>query len=129
MTRNSRDTLRSRMLPRSDEVSAESSAFAARYRLGRELGQGSSGTVHAAFDTRLEREVAIKILRPGASAEAARRFTREARTMAALEHANIVQVYDLGTTEDDTPYVVMELLRGQTLAERIATRGALPIDE
>jgi Tol biopolymer transport system component len=85
------------------------------------------GEVYRARDPRLGREVAIKIL-PGASAVDAdrlRRFEQEARAAAALSHPAIVAVFDVGRSADGTPYVVSELLQGQTLAHRIG-EGPLP---
>jgi Tol biopolymer transport system component/predicted Ser/Thr protein kinase len=89
------------------------------------LGAGGMGEVWKARDTRLERSVAIKVL-PAAVAQNAQlkvRFEREAKTISQLNHPNICTLYDVG---DD--YLVMELLEGETLADRVA-RGPLPISE
>src|SRR5215510_7763476 len=88
-----------------------------RYRLERELGAGTMGVVHAAFDLDLERRIALKVLRsatatPGANA----RLMREARAMARLAHPNVVTVYDVGTA-GGRGFVAMELIEGETLAE------------
>lgn len=96
------------------------------------LGSGGMGEVYRARDTRLERDVAIKVLPPHlADDEAARaRFEREAKAIAALSHPNILAVYDVGTA-DRRAFVVMELLEGETLRQRLtagsAGGAALPI--
>jgi hypothetical protein len=90
------------------------------------LGAGGMGEVHRARDTRLGREVAIKVL-PAAvadSPELRARFEREARTIAALNHPNVCTVHDVGR-EDGVDYLVMERIEGETLADRLR-RGALP---
>jgi serine/threonine protein kinase/Tol biopolymer transport system component len=84
------------------------------------IGAGGMGEVYRARDSRLARDVAIKVLRVGFSADPnrLRRFELEARAAAALNHPNIVVVYDVNT-QDGVPYVVSELLEGETLEERI----------
>ncbi|MCA1561609.1 MAG: serine/threonine-protein kinase [Acidobacteria bacterium] len=91
------------------------------------LGAGGMGDVYRAHDPRLGRDVAIKVLPPGFSSDPdrLRRFEQEARAAAALNHPNILAVYDIGT-HDDAPYVVSELLAGTTLREALAA-GALPV--
>ncbi|HET8948135.1 MAG TPA: protein kinase, partial [Candidatus Polarisedimenticolia bacterium] len=90
------------------------------------LGAGGMGEVYRARDARLHREVAIKVLPATlvADSERLRRFEQEARATGQLNHPNIVVVYDIGT-HDGAPYVVEELLEGQTLRERLET-GLLP---
>lgn len=91
------------------------------------LGSGGMGEVYKARDTRLGRDIAIKVL-PGAfSADPERltRFEQEARAAAALSHPNIVAVYDVGH-HDGSPYIVSELLDGETLRDRLAG-GPLPV--
>src|SRR5437868_6085317 len=92
------------------------------------VGAGGMGEVYRARDTRLQREVAIKILPDSLSGDKdrLRRFEQEARAAAALNHPNILSVYQFGSTDAGAPYVVMELLQGQTLRERLMT-GALPV--
>jgi serine/threonine-protein kinase len=84
--------------------------------------------VYRAWDARLEREVAVKLLHPRHAAPAAReRFLVEARAASALNHPNICTVFDIGES-DGSPYLVMELLQGETLKARIE-RGPLTVDE
>lgn len=89
---------------------------APRYVLGEVIGRGGMGEVHAATDTRLEREVAVKVLRAG-RAGWQERFLEEARVTAGLEHPNIVPVHDLGALEDGRPYLAMKRVRGRSLTE------------
>jgi serine/threonine protein kinase/beta-lactam-binding protein with PASTA domain len=88
-----------------------------RYRLTRRIGQGGSAQVYAADDTRLRRQVAVKVLHAALADEAAflRRFEIEARVVAGLQHPHILRVYDWGEDHGD-PYLVMELLEGGSLA-------------
>jgi serine/threonine-protein kinase len=98
-----------------------------RYELGDELGEGGMATVYRARDRELRREVAVKVLFPHLARrpEIVRRFHREARAAAALEHPNILRIYDVGGGDDDPPYIVMELVRGRTLLQEIEQRGAM----
>ncbi|MGH9940559.1 MAG: serine/threonine-protein kinase, partial [Blastocatellia bacterium] len=88
-----------------------------RYRLNKLIGRGGMGAVYEASDVRLNRSVAVKILGAGlfGNPDALRRFQREARASARLNHANIVRVYDYGALSTEGAYLVMELLRGKTL--------------
>ncbi len=91
------------------------------YRVTAAIGQGGMGVVYRAEDTRLGREVALKVL-PEAVAgdeERRRRFIREARAAAVVDHANIATVYDVGEAEGCV-YLAMELVDGTTLRERLA---------
>ena len=92
-----------------------------RYRLDRALGSGAMGTVHLARDTILDRVVAIKVLADHLAADDAfrHRFVREAQLAARLCHPNIVQVFDAGD-DDGRPFLVMEYVEGETVAERLA---------
>ena len=99
------------------------------YEILAPLGAGGMGEVYRARDTRLERTVAVKVL-PSAltsSPEARQRFEREARTISQLSHPHICAIYDVGR-EGETEYLVMELLEGETLGERLA-KGAVPLEQ
>ncbi len=93
-----------------------------RYELRGELGRGGMATVYRAYDAMLNREVALKVMAGHLATDASfqRRFEREARVVATLEHPNIVPVYDYGITAQGQPYLVMRLLRGGTLYDRLA---------
>ena len=96
------------------------------YEVAAPVGSGGMGEVYRARDTRLGRDVAVKVL-PGAlsaDADRLRRFEQEARATGALDHPNILAIHDVGT-HDGAPYVVTELLEGETLRERI-NGAALP---
>jgi len=90
-----------------------------RYALGLPLGSGGMGTVYAARQIRLEREVAIKVLHPGfvRNTEAAARFLREAKLLSRIRHPNVIQLLDYGETDDGLLYCVMELLVGSDLEQ------------
>jgi hypothetical protein len=96
------------------------------YEVLSSLGAGGMGEVYRARDRRLGRDVALKVLRGDAASDARRlrRFETEARAVAALSHPNITAVHDVGS-DDGVPYVVFELLSGETLRERLC-RGAVP---
>jgi serine/threonine-protein kinase len=103
--------------------------FDGRYRIQRKLGAGGMADVYLAEDQELGRRVAIKILnnRHANDAQFIERFRREAKNAAALNHPNIVSIYDRGEAED-TYYIAMEFLDGRTLKELIISRGAAPIN-
>jgi serine/threonine-protein kinase len=103
--------------------------FDGRYRIQRKLGAGGMADVYLAEDQELGRRVAIKILnsRHGNDDQFIERFRREAKNAAALNHPNIVSIYDRGEAED-TYYIAMEFLDGRTLKELIVGRGAAPIN-
>ncbi|HSN25710.1 MAG TPA: serine/threonine-protein kinase [Kofleriaceae bacterium] len=112
-----------------------------RYELVEEVGEGGMATVYRARDRELRREVAVKVLFPHLArrAEVVRRFQREARAAAVLEHRNILRIYDVGGGEpkmeaggpaptagiDDPPYIVMELIRGRSLLGELEQKGPL----
>src|SRR5579863_9107172 len=97
------------------------------YEIESLLGAGGMGEVYRAHDSRLNRTVAIKVLPASFSADRDRlqRFAQEARAAAALNHPNILSIFDIGE-EQGAPYVVSELLEGETLRDRLRT-GALSI--
>jgi len=97
------------------------------YRIVEKIGAGSMGEVFRARDERLGRDVALKFIRPSSSAnpDHLRRFELESRAAAALNHPNIVAVYDVGSHEG-APYIVCELLEGRTLRSCLAN-GALQV--
>jgi eukaryotic-like serine/threonine-protein kinase len=101
-----------------------------RYRVGRRLGEGGMAVVYLGHDLLLGRDVAIKTPRPQFSADPGfrARFEREARAAASLSHPNIIDVYDVGEDEG-TPYIVMELVRGQALKEIIAADAPFHPDD
>jgi serine/threonine-protein kinase len=101
-----------------------------RYRVGRRLGEGGMATVYLGHDLLLGRDVAIKTPRPQFSADPGfrARFEREARAAASLSHPNIIDVYDVGE-DDGTPFIVMELVRGQSLKEIIAADAPFHPDD
>ncbi len=93
--------------------------IAGRYRLISPVGEGGMATLWRAMDEQLEREVAVKILRPqfGADPGFSARFRNEARTAGSLTNPNVVQIYDFGTdAESGDQYIVMQLVDGQDLA-------------
>ena len=99
------------------------------YEVTAQIGQGGMGEVYRATDTKLKRQVAIKVLPASVAGDAERlaRFQREAEVLASLNHPNIAAIHGLEDA-DDTIALVLELVEGPTLADRIA-RGAIPVDE
>src|SRR5437588_5487151 len=93
------------------------------------LGAGGMGEVYRAKDTRLGRDVAIKILPKDMSADPERkqRFEREAKTISSLNHPNICTLHDIGS-QNSMDYLVMECVEGETLAKRLE-KGALPVEQ
>jgi eukaryotic-like serine/threonine-protein kinase len=106
-------------------------AFAGKYTLVRVVGEGGMGIVYEAQHERLRQRVAIKILRDDArtSVEWLARFDREARAAVRLRGPNVARVFDVDSLPDGTPYMVMELLEGNDLANELAARGRLPVEE
>jgi len=105
-----------------------------RYRLDAEIGAGGMSTVYRAFDTVLERPVAIKLMHRETARDSAQleRFRREARHVAQLNHPHVVQVIDAGEDGDPAhprPYIVLEYVEGETLKQRIRRMGRLPVTE
>jgi serine/threonine-protein kinase len=103
------------------------------YRILDKLGEGGMGVVYRAVDTRLDREVALKVLAPEAMGhpERKRRFIQEARTASALNHPNIITIYDIGAVEAGgrtVDFIAMEYVKGRTLYEMIGPQG-VPLTE
>ena len=101
-----------------------------RYRLDAQIGAGGMSTVYRAFDTVLERQVAIKLMHReiASDSDQLERFRREARAVAQLNHPHVVGVIDAGE-DDGTPYIVFEYVEGETLKDRIRRYGRLPVGE
>src|SRR5689334_16608724 len=99
------------------------------YEIQSPLGAGGMGEVYRANDSRLNRVVAIKILAThlSSSPELRQRLEREAKSISALNHPHICQLFDIGS-QNGTDYLVMEYLEGETLAKRLA-KGAMPLSE
>jgi serine/threonine protein kinase len=98
-----------------------------RYEVIERLGKGGMGVVYQARDTRLMRDVALKVMNAEAeSSDAALCFHREARAMASLRHTNIVTIYDYSGPEESPQYMSMELVDGTTLSKLVSSRGPLP---
>lgn len=97
------------------------------YRIEAKLGEGGMGVVYRAFDTHLDRPVAIKVLRADVttSPERKRRFLQEAKAASALNHPNIIHIYDISSS-DGTDFIAMEFVDGKTLGQLIGTSG-LPL--
>ncbi|HWO20928.1 MAG TPA: serine/threonine-protein kinase [Kofleriaceae bacterium] len=96
-----------------------------RYELREELGAGTSGAVHRAFDRTLGREVAIKLMHDVPQGDALRRFEREAKIAARLRHPDMIEVFDIGEHEG-RPFLVMELVTAPTLARAVLDANAAP---
>src|SRR5689334_5323196 len=104
--------------------------IAQKFRLVRRLGQGGMGSVWAADHLALNSQVAVKIIDPAiaSNAEALGRFLREAQSAAALRSPHVVQTFDYGV-EDGVPFIAMELLEGQSLAQRLEQSGRLTLEQ
>jgi serine/threonine-protein kinase len=100
-----------------------------RYEIRAPLGEGGMGTVYKGCQLSVDRDVAIKVVHPSVaqSIEGAKRFLREARLASRLNSPSIVNVYDFGQSDDGQLYLVMELVRGRSLAEEIDAGGAMPV--
>ena len=110
--------------PSTPALIAHGALLAGKYRLTRPLGEGAMGSVWAAINEATAREVALKlIIRP--EPEFRLRLQREARALGSLKHRNIIDVYDIGQTESGDPFLVMQLLTGETIAELLARKRNL----
>src|SRR6476619_5723063 len=110
-------------------MTIESGSKLGPYEIQSRIGAGGMGEVWKALDTRLERAVAIKVLAGhlSASADVRQRFEREAKTISQLSHPHVCALHDVGR-DGEVDYLVMELLEGETLAERLV-RGPLPLEK
>lgn len=101
-----------------------------RFRLHRLLGSGAMGQVWLATDERLERSVAVKVVIPDAAdTQLGKRLEREARAAAAIQHTNVVRVFDYIEVAEGQTLIVMEYVEGETLADRIERTGPLPLED
>ncbi|HEY5938706.1 MAG TPA: serine/threonine-protein kinase [Kofleriaceae bacterium] len=103
--------------------------FDNRYEIRSAVGHGGMGTVYLGWQRSVDREVAVKVIHPklGTDITIAKRFLREARLSSRLNQPNIVNVYDFGQSEDGILYLVMEMLRGHTLARELESQRPMPI--
>jgi eukaryotic-like serine/threonine-protein kinase len=108
-----------------------SAVIAGKYRLESKIGEGGMGSVWRATHLRLEKPVAVKIVSAthAASFDARWRFQSEARAAAKLQSKNVVHIEDIGEMDDGTPFMVMELLKGMSLEQRIVREGPLALPE
>src|SRR5262245_2971911 len=123
---------RSRRRHRGGEAGAEPVSVGDRYTLDRELGRGGMAVVYLARDRKHDRPVAIKILRSEiVVGPAAQRFLLEIQILARLQHPHILPLLDSGTTEEASPrpFYVMPYVDGETLRQRLAREGPLPVAE
>jgi serine/threonine protein kinase len=109
------------------DVHLEPGSVLGEWRIEQQIGQGGVGTVYSAVHTEIGKRAALKVVRhrTGESMHAGERFLQEARIVNQIQHPNIVDIFQLGRLEDGSPYLVMELLQGESLGERIA-RGRVP---
>jgi serine/threonine protein kinase len=98
-----------------------------RYEILAVVGTGGAGIVYKALDTNLQKIVAIKKLNSSASVTEAVRFQREAKLAGALKHENVLRVLDFGVTEENEPYLILDFVEGESLAEVIEESGPLPV--
>src|SRR3954447_15675979 len=110
-----------------DRLTDIGTVLGGRYRLVELLGQGGMATIYRARDSQLERDVAVKVLRPeyGADPDFFARFRQEAQSAASLNHPGVVSVFDYGA-DPAGPFIVMELVEGEDLSAIIRRSGALP---
>jgi eukaryotic-like serine/threonine-protein kinase len=113
------------------ELPAAGATLAGKYELVRVIGKGGMGVVMEARDVRLNRRVAVKMLRPNASTapELTRRLKCEAQAAARLQNSHVVRLLDVGMTGTGLPFLVMEFLEGHSLDVELALRGPLPLGE
>ena len=105
-------------------------AIGGRYQVISILGKGGMGLVYRVNQIFLNKEFALKTIEKHLMSEIViRRFQQEARTAFALDHPNIITVNDFGVLDDSTPFLVMELIKGETLGERLKRTGCLTVEE
>lgn len=104
---------------------SEGAFFGDRFRIERLLGTGGMGNVYEATDLQRKHRVALKVLSEsrGAEAETRERFRREAEILSSMDHPGIVRIHDVGHAPQGTPWIAMELLAGETLADRVRRQG------
>jgi serine/threonine-protein kinase len=102
-----------------------------KYEIVKPLGKGAMGVVYLAMDTVLDREIALKVMVSGIAddPELLKRFEREAKAVARMQHPNVVNVFDLGYHTDGSPYMAMELLRGEDLAKAMRQVPPLSVEK
>ena len=116
-------------LPSSEADPRLGTVLAGQFELLEVCGRGAMGTVYRAWQSGMDREVAVKILRTDYVKDPAvvKRFHREARSVARLHHPNIVTVFMVGETDDHVPFMVMEYVDGEPLSSELARGEALPV--
>src|SRR5215813_1595251 len=116
--------------PKSGPVQKELSGTVGKYQILRPLCKGAMGMVYLAHDTVLERDVALKVMVATIAddPELKQRFEREAKAVARMTHPNVVNVFDLGSHTDGSPFIAMELLKGQDLQKAVRTPPPLTLD-
>ncbi len=104
--------------------------IAQNYEILEKVGEGGMSAVYKARHMHLNREVAVKMLHPHlvSNRVSRERFSQEARAVSQIEHPNVVRLLDFGITEENRPYIVMDFLRGKSLAQLIKERGPFDID-
>jgi len=116
--------------PKPAALVKELSGRIGKYEIVRPIGKGAMGMVYLAHDTVLERDVALKVMvsQIADDPELIQRFAREAKAVAKMTHPNVVTVFDLGTHTDGSPYIAMELLKGQDLQKAMRTPPPMTTD-
>src|SRR6185295_3074486 len=115
----------------SGPVAKELTGKIGKYDIVKPLGKGAMGVVYLAMDTVLDREIALKVMVSGIAddPELLKRFEREAKAVARMQHPNVVNVFDLGYHTDGSPYMAMELLRGEDLAKAMRQTPPMSVEK
>lgn len=110
--------------------SVELPKFGDRYQMIELLGQGGMGSVYKVYDPKLDKQFAVKVLRKelAEDVQAVRRFEQEIQAASELNHANLVPVYEHGKTDAGLPYLLMDYVEGENLAQRLSREKQLPVD-